>query len=106
MLEKSWPVLRFLSILALLLFLRILEKNSGRIALLSGKRTPMTSAQQLKNMLKKLKEEHRLLDETILCLVETSPHDQLAVQRLKKKKLYLKDKILTLEMKIIPDIIA
>ena len=61
---------------------------------------------ELIEQLKKLKEEHRLLDETILQLMENSPYNQLAVQRLKKKKLYLKDKILTLETRIIPNIIA
>lgn len=61
---------------------------------------------ELVEQLKKLKEEHRLLDEKILHLTENSPYNQLAVQRLKKTKLYLKDKILTLETRIIPDIIA
>jgi hypothetical protein len=66
----------------------------------------MANSIQLTEQLKKLKEEHRLLDETILQLMENSPYNQLAVQRLKKKKLYLKDQILTLETRTIPDIIA
>ena len=61
---------------------------------------------ELVEQLRKLKEEHRLLDETILQLMEESPYNQIAVQKFKKKKLYLKDKILTIETKIIPNIIA
>lgn len=60
----------------------------------------------LKNQVKNLKQEHRLLDETITRLSENPERDQFAIQRLKKKKLYLKDKILKLEMQIVPDIIA
>lgn len=60
----------------------------------------------LKSQVKKLKDEHRVLDETITRLSENPERDQFAIQRLKKQKLYLKDKILRLEMQIVPDIIA
>lgn len=59
-----------------------------------------------KSNLRKLKEEHRLVDQEIAILTEETPYDQLAVQRLKRRKLYLKDKILKLEMLTVPDIIA
>lgn len=50
--------------------------------------------------------EHRDLDEVIIRLLETTPHDQLQVQRLKKRKLYLKDQITALEGQLTPDIPA
>jgi hypothetical protein len=53
-----------------------------------------------------LKSEHRDLDEVIDRLIEKAPFDQLQLQRLKKRKLGLKDQILRLESKLIPDIIA
>ncbi len=40
-----------------------------------------------------LKQEHRDLDEAVLALEERGIRDQLTIQRLKKKKLALKDKI-------------
>jgi hypothetical protein len=53
-----------------------------------------------------LKSEHRDLDEVIDRLLEKPPFDQLQLQRLKKRKLGLKDQILRLESQLIPDIIA
>ncbi len=40
------------------------------------------------------------------CLMEKPLYDQLAVQRLKKRKLLLKDEILKLQKQLFPDIIA
>ena len=53
-----------------------------------------------------LKAEHRDLDEAISALQEKAGSDRLTIQRLKKRKLRLKDKIVHLEDQIIPDIIA
>lgn len=50
--------------------------------------------------------EHRDLDDVITRLIETTPHDQLQVQRLKKRKLYIKDQITALEGQLTPDIPA
>lgn len=56
--------------------------------------------------LARLKEEHRDLDRAIEAL-ETSPvHDRLQLQRLKKRKLTLRDRIHRIEDEILPDIIA
>ena len=52
------------------------------------------------------KREHRDLDDAISALVEKSTADQLTLQRLKKRKLALKDKISRLEDRLTPDIIA
>jgi hypothetical protein len=56
--------------------------------------------------LEALKSEHRDLDEVIERLLEKPPFDQLQLQRLKKRKLGLKDQILKLESQLIPDIIS
>ena len=59
-----------------------------------------------KAKLEALKSEHRDLDEVIDRLIEKAPFDQLQLQRLKKRKLGLKDQITKLESQLIPDIIA
>ena len=53
-----------------------------------------------------LKQEHRDLDEAVKALEERVIRDQLTIQRLKKKKLELKDKIAVIEDRLTPDIIA
>ena len=53
-----------------------------------------------------LKQEHRDLDEAVFALEERGIRDQLTIQRLKKKKLALKDKIAVIEDRLTPDIIA
>jgi hypothetical protein len=53
-----------------------------------------------------LKQEHRDLDQAVIALEEISIRDQLTIQRLKKKKLALKDKIAVIEDRLTPDIIA
>ena len=50
--------------------------------------------------------EHRDLDEAIVALTEKGTADQLTLQRLKKKKLALKDRIALIEDRLKPDIIA
>jgi len=53
-----------------------------------------------------LKSEHRDLDDVIARLSEHAPFDQLRLQRLKKRKLLLKDQISKIESELLPDIIA
>ncbi len=45
-------------------------------------------------------------DDVIARLSERAPFDQLQMQRLKKRKLALKDQITLLESRMLPDIIA
>lgn len=52
------------------------------------------------------RQEHRDLDEAITALIERATSDALTIQRLKKKKLLLKDKIAYIEDRLTPDIIA
>jgi hypothetical protein len=56
--------------------------------------------------LNRLKQEHRDLDAAIAALEEMGTGDQLQVQRLKKRKLALKDRIIHIEDRLLPDIIA
>jgi len=60
----------------------------------------------LKAKLATLKTEHRDLDQMIVRLAEHAPVDQLELQRLKKRKLLLKDQITKIESELLPDIIA
>ena len=53
-----------------------------------------------------LRQEHRDLDMAIEAVQSQPRPDTLQVQRLKKKKLILKDRIATLEDSLTPDIIA
>ena len=61
---------------------------------------------ELRDLLARLKEEHRDLDAAIAALERTVTVDSLQVQRLKKKKLMLKDRISQIEDQLLPDIIA
>lgn len=53
-----------------------------------------------------LKEEHRDLDAAIEALHRAGDADQLQVQRLKKRKLALRDQLAQLHDSLTPDIIA
>jgi len=66
----------------------------------------METEEQIKTRLTELKNEHRDLDELIAELSGRGPADQIKVQRLKKRKLQLKDQITMLEDALLPDIIA
>ncbi|MBE9636677.1 YdcH family protein [Salipiger mangrovisoli] len=66
----------------------------------------MKTEEVLRVELEVFKREHRDLDEAILALQERGTADQLTLQRLKKKKLFLKDKIAMIEDRLTPDIIA
>ncbi len=53
-----------------------------------------------------LENEHRELDEIIEVLVESKEVDELKIKRLKKRKLNIKDMLITYENMLIPDIDA
>ena len=61
---------------------------------------------QLEAEMHRLNIEHRDLDAAIAALEALGAIDQLQVQRLKKRKLQLRDRISYLEDQITPDIIA
>jgi len=62
--------------------------------------------EEVRRRLDDLKVEHRDLDDVIARLSQDAPFDQLALKRLKKRKLALKDQIAMLESSLVPDIIA
>lgn len=72
----------------------------------SPRRRPMNEQEMLNQKLADLRSEHRDLDDVIARLSERAPFDQLQLQRLKKRKLALKDQIAVLESRMLPDIIA
>ena len=61
---------------------------------------------ELREQLARLQQEHRDLDAAIAALAMSPGSDVIQVQRLKKRKLVLRDKIRRIEDQITPDIIA
>lgn len=62
--------------------------------------------EQLREKLEQLQTEHRDLDDIIERLQTSQPVDLIQIQRLKKRKLILKDCIQKIESGMLPDIIA
>jgi len=62
--------------------------------------------QGLKQKIHQLQTEHRDLDDVIVRLSQSTAQDQIQLQRLKKRKLLLKDQIAILERQLEPDIPA
>ncbi len=61
---------------------------------------------ELREELVRLRAEHRELDDQIILLEDSASADQLLVKRLKKKKLAIKDRMMSVEDQLLPDIIA
>lgn len=62
--------------------------------------------ERIKEKLEELRTEHRDLDEAILRLTSATVHDMISLQRMKKRKLTIKDMMIKLESMLIDDIIA
>ena len=71
-----------------------------------GERVIQVSDSAVRNELAQLRQEHRDLDTAIDALQGKPRPDSLQIQRLKKRKLILKDRIGFLEDQLTPDIIA
>ena len=56
--------------------------------------------------IEKLRTEHRALDDELKTISADPLIDDLQLQRMKKRKLFLKDSILHLENRLVPDITA
>lgn len=83
------------------------ERNSGNLGAVAAKTNrAMSERDDLKSKLLDLTAEHRGLDDEIAALTGSASYDPIQVQRLKKRKLALKDQIARLESDILPDIIA
>jgi hypothetical protein len=61
---------------------------------------------ELREQLVRLQQEHRDLDAAIAALTASPGSDLIQVQRLKKRKLILRDRIRAIEDQLTPDIIA
>ncbi len=61
---------------------------------------------ELRAQLSRLRQEHRDLDAAISALQDSPGADILQIQRLKKRKLVLMDRISHIEEQITPDIIS
>ena len=61
---------------------------------------------EIARWLEELRIEHRDLDEVIKYMIETRHSDSMRIQRLKKRKLRLKDTITKLESELIPNLDA
>ncbi len=83
-------------------FFAILQCKDGG----DGIDATMEDQETLRQKLAELRTEHRDLDDVIARLIEQGPVNQLQMQRLKKRKLALKDAISRLESCLLPDIIA
>ena len=66
----------------------------------------MSSQEALSEKLVELKAEHRDLDDAIQALSQRAMPDMVQIQRLKKKKLLLRDEIAKIDSNLLPDIIA
>lgn len=62
--------------------------------------------EELMERLVELKQEHQDLDDVISRMMSNQPVDFVQLQRLKKRKLSLKDTIQRIESDLLPDIIA
>ena len=62
--------------------------------------------ERLQERLIELESEHKDLDDVIQRLTDTPPVDFIQIQRLKKRKLQLKDEIERVRSMLLPDIIA
>ncbi len=61
---------------------------------------------EISEKIQELTIQHRDLDVAIQALIESGKTNMLQVQRLKKQKLNLRDRIARLENELLPDIIA
>ncbi len=64
------------------------------------------TADELERRLERLRSEHRDLDTAVTAISGQANPDMLAIARLKKRKLLLRDEIAWIEDQLVPDIIA
>ena len=71
-----------------------------------GRRLTDEEEREVRRELAELRQEHRDLDAAILAMTESATPDTIQIQRMKKRKLALKDRISGLDDRLLPDIIA
>jgi hypothetical protein len=87
---------------------RVGAPTGGRTGSPFGDAIHMTKEEEreLRGTLARLMQEHRDLDAAIEALQNAPGRDLLQIQRLKKRKLQLRDRITFIEDQLTPDIIA
>jgi hypothetical protein len=70
------------------------------------RRLSQEEEREIQRQLAELRQEHRDLDEAIAAMTSAPVADTMGIQRLKKRKLALKDRIAKLADRLLPDIIA
>jgi len=80
--------------------------GGGRRGIMAQEELTDEERQAILRHIERLREEHRDLDAAIDALLQAGQADRLQVQRLKKRKLHLRDKLSQLEDSVTPDIIA
>ena len=85
---------------------RIVAPDQGDDEMPMGFELSPEEVETFTSELARLREEHRDLDSAIDALERVGSINQVQVQRLKKRKLYLKDRISQIEDALTPDIIA
>jgi hypothetical protein len=83
-----------------------LVRTVGRPARKPAVAMTQEEERDLREQLARLQEEHRDLDAAIAALQDAAGSDLLQIQRLKKRKLYLRDRISFIDDQLTPDIIA
>ena len=68
-----------------------------------ARRVDTSNPSDIAQKIAELRVEHRDLDDAIARLVDDTESDEVAIKRLKKRKLWLKDCIARLESALIPD---
>ena len=71
-----------------------------------GRRLSDEDERAIRRELAELRQEHRDLDAAIMALTDSTRPDTIQIQRMKKRKLALKDRITRLDDRLLPDIIA
>lgn len=71
-----------------------------------GPRLSEDEEREVRREVAELRQEHRDLDAAIEALAASPLPDTIRLQRLKKRKLFLKDRIASLDDRLLPDIIA
>jgi len=71
-----------------------------------GRRLSEEEETAIRHELAELDQEHRDLDAAIIALSQSASPDNIRIQRMKKRKLALKDRIASLSDRLLPDIIA
>lgn len=87
-------------------YIKIVQNEWNQMDMTDYSDLSMKTDEVLRVELAVFRREHRDLDDAIHALVEKATGDQLTLQRLKRKKLRLKDIIARIEDRLTPDITA